>query len=715
MLARAGLVFLVCLVGCRGGGSPHDGGTAGGGGTGLGGAGGVAGKAVGGGAGGGGVGIGGNAGFNAGGSDAGVAGGSVAGSAGGPVGGSAGGAGGGFVGGSAGGLDASAAGSNGAVGGSHAGEVDGGYPLACGGPLGWGGALFAVFSPDATLVAIATAASHVEVRRWPDLTLVSGLSDGIYGVTAVAFSGDGTRFGAADATGVKIWNIANGSLVAQVPSMANAWLLALSATGDTVAAVGSSFQAWRAAAPTQIANWNNAGVPSSLAISPDGSRVAAMLTTNHTDIHAAMWSTVDGAVVWDQHYGFSGTRAGRVVFSPDGSQVALAYGAVAVVKAADGTTTHAIFSSMAYDPWAFSADGAVLAGTGSGGSAAALFRLSDDSVVRSYAIPDKGKVLAVGISSSNAVRSIDVTSSSFGFAENGSMAATLPAVLDSQLDFVAMSRDGRLVATAQQPTMGAQVRVWDAATGVQLKSFGGTGPVAFAPDASFIVHSDGYSRLVADALIAGGRTYSVNLGSTSKAVAFSPGGDLIATGNSDNTAQLLRSNDGSVAASLWTVADGHSQPVTAITFAHDGRKVATGSQDRTVKLWNSGDGSFIRTLTGSKAGIAGVAFTSDDMRLVSAGYEISGITDQRLWNVAGGTSISMNDAYGTMDVKLSPDDLTIYLPGTGAVQRLRMADWSALPSLLGHKGYVTQLAIAADGRRLASVASDGTGRVYCLP
>jgi WD40 repeat protein len=61
--------------------------------------------------------------------------------------------------------------------------------------------------------------------------------------------------------------------------------------------------------------------------------------------------------------------------------------------------------------------------------------------------------------------------------------------------------------------------------------------------------------------------------------------------------------------------EGHADTTKAVAFSPDGRLLATGSQAATVKLWDLGTGRLHRILSGLTGEVESVAFSPDGARL----------------------------------------------------------------------------------------------------
>jgi WD40 repeat protein len=68
-------------------------------------------------------------------------------------------------------------------------------------------------------------------------------------------------------------------------------------------------------------------------------------------------------------------------------------------------------------------------------------------------------------------------------------------------------------------------------------------------------------------------------------VAFSPKGNVLASGSVDRTIHLW----GVASGALMRTLRGHTDAITAVAFSPDGKFLASGSLDMTIRLWYIGD------------------------------------------------------------------------------------------------------------------------------
>jgi WD40 repeat protein len=97
-----------------------------------------------------------------------------------------------------------------------------------------------------------------------------------------------------------------------------------------------------------------------------------------------------------------------------------------------------------------------------------------------------------------------------------------------------------------------------------------------------------------------------------RAVAFSPGGKLVATASEDHTARVFDVATGQEVSRLL-----HSQSVSAVAFSPDGKVVATASEDNTARVFEAATGREVWRFS-HQSKVGAIAF-SPDGKLVASG------------------------------------------------------------------------------------------------
>jgi len=65
------------------------------------------------------------------------------------------------------------------------------------------------------------------------------------------------------------------------------------------------------------------------------------------------------------------------------------------------------------------------------------------------------------------------------------------------------------------------------------------------------------------------------------------------------------------------VLRGHPGSVVAVAFSRGGTRIVSGSMDGTVRVWVSSTGAELSVFEGSNTRVTCVAFSENDMRIVS--------------------------------------------------------------------------------------------------
>ncbi len=241
--------------------------------------------------------------------------------------------------------------------------------------------------------------------------------------------------------------------------------------------------------------------------------------------------------------------------------------------------------------------------------------------------------------------------------------------------------------------------------------------VAFSPKVPFVaVGRYGEVELVNPATKEVVRRISGFTGKVN-AVAFSPDGETVyAAGGEAGILGIVRSWKTSDGSSLRSF-EGHTDAAYALAVSPDGQWIATGAYDQKIRLWDTATGQEIALLKGHNGVVNGLSFRPDGKVLASASADRT----VKLWSIPTGQRLDTlsQPTKEQTSVVFSADGKTLF--AAGGDNRIRVWAISAaakegtnkiLTSRFAHEGGLLNLALSADGKLLASTATDKTLKLW---
>jgi WD40 repeat protein len=247
---------------------------------------------------------------------------------------------------------------------------------------------------------------------------------------------------------------------------------------------------------------------------------------------------------------------------------------------------------------------------------------------------------------------------------------------------VAASPDGRLLATcgggnpfwrSQKKILPGEAALWDLTTGTQLRTL---------RDRDGVTHRNIVTR-----------------------IAFSPDGQLIATGSADGTAKLWEVATGTCRHTLV----GHGEEVLGVAFSPDGKQVATIGSDHNVKLWSVATGQLQHTCTGHTGVAGGLAFVAGSGQLVSVSEN-----EIKIWNASIGTELAtLESNQGPYhSVAMSPDGRLVAVAAGSLVKLWDRESRQLMRLLTGATNTIEHVTFSPDGQYVAGGSKDTTIRLW---
>jgi WD40 repeat protein len=385
--------------------------------------------------------------------------------------------------------------------------------------------------------------------------------------------------------------------------------VAISPDGQLIATAGFSDQTvrlWDARTRRQLAAFHVGGRAYSLTFSPDGQTLAAAVANARHGVW--LWNVASRRLTRN----LPGGATAAVAFSPDGRLLAAAQAAGVAL----------------YDP--------------ATGTQAALLSSGPNALAESLAFSPDGRLLAAGAEAGIAPAQHNVTDV-WNVAAR-SLIASLPA-RGAGWRPVAFSPDGRLLASGG---VSGEVSIWDAVTHRVLAPLPDTEEVerlAFTPDSDELITAGSSALIRSWGVTTHALVSSYNAGAGAQEL-----GQALAVSKDGHT-MIVGGRSGVIVLRFHQQALLTPGPLSGVAFSPGGQFIATAGADGAVRIWDNATRWQLRVLPANQRAQA-VAFSRDG--LLAAAYRGGRI---RLWNPATGRQLAVLPTLGAfaLGVAFSPD------------------------------------------------------------
>ena len=382
-----------------------------------------------------------------------------------------------------------------------------------------------------------------------------------------------------------------------------------------------------------------------------------LLSNGFAQEYTARWNLPEGAKAR-----LGKGRLNNIIFSPDGSRVAISTPIGIWVYDADTGEAVSLFSGIQTgemekflstspaEALTFSADAILIASAHGNsiyvwdtatGTAFAVLDEHPDSIKALALSPDSTKLATAG--GDWIVRVWEVRTGKYLYSLTGHPSA---------VNAVVFSPDGKILASA-----GSTLRLWDADTGELLHAdnndLGSISEIVFAPDGNTLATGGGWYRTAHLWDVKTGTLQKSLKGHTGKIrdIAFSPDSSALVTASSDKTMRLWDVNTGIEQKKLPTPEDKFNplmeadrrhqllerDDVHTLKFSKDGTRLVSGSRDGSLHLWDVATGRYQLSVSLGEhtTGWGGVLAFSEDSKYLASNDGLAGRI--RVWNVADAT------------------------------------------------------------------------------
>ena len=138
---------------------------------------------------------------------------------------------------------------------------------------------------------------------------------------------------------------------------------------------------------------------------------------------------------------------------------------------------------------------------------------------------------------------------------------------------------------------------------------------------------------------------------TVTSIAYSPDGQQIVSGSTDETIQIW---DTKIGAAVGKPLTGHTDKINSVCFAPNGQYIISGSGDKTIRIWDASTGAPAgKPLEGHTAPVWSIAYSPGGDQIISGSSDCT----IRIWDAKRGSQFGMplrGHSGGGLSVAYSP-------------------------------------------------------------
>ncbi|MCX5827588.1 MAG: caspase family protein [Deltaproteobacteria bacterium] len=272
---------------------------------------------------------------------------------------------------------------------------------------------------------------------------------------------------------------------------------------------------------------------------------------------------------------------------------------------------------------------------------------------------------------------------------------------------IVITPDGKYVISGHYED---SARMWEIASGRQVKVFdvGGVSSIAISPNGKYALFGGVMEMKLWD--IAVGREIRAFKGLEGwvRSIAFSPDEKYVLSGDDSTTPKLW-----DIASGKETRAfGGYTQQVASVALSPDGNQMVMAQNYGLLNTWDISTGRQLKILKHT-LGIKTVSISSDGSRVAAGGWDFSKrATTLKLWEMATGKetgTINKEGPYWIQSMAVGPDGKSVLWSDNTVLRLSDIASGREIKAFSGgHKFEILYAAMSADGRFAVSNDSQTT-------